>query len=65
MATHSSIIAQRIPWATVHEIAELDTTEGLFHFFLLLLVSVFFFFFMKSVNPIPYRVSSYIGKDLG
>ena len=39
MATHSSILAWRIPWmggawwATVHRVAELDTTERLhFHF---------------------------------
>ena len=39
MATHSSILAWRIPWmggarwATVHGVAELDTTEQLhFHF---------------------------------
>ena len=35
MVTHSSILAWRIPWteepggATVHEVAELDTPEGL------------------------------------
>jgi len=35
MATHSSILAWKIPWteepsgATVHEVAELDTTEQL------------------------------------
>ena len=36
MATHSSILARRIPWtergawwATVHEVAELDRTEQL------------------------------------
>ena len=37
MATHSSILAWRIPWteepwwATIHEIAELDTTEATQH----------------------------------
>ena len=29
MATHSGILAWRIPWwATVHRVAELDTTEA-------------------------------------
>ena len=29
MATHSSILAWRIPWATVHGVAESNTTEQL------------------------------------
>ena len=31
MATHSGILAWRIPWISVHGVKELDTTEQLMH----------------------------------
>ena len=45
MATHSSILAWRIPWTeepTVHGVTELDTTEQLTHTCELSTVVVFF-----------------------
>jgi len=34
MATHSSILAWRIPWTTVHEVEKNQTTLNDFHFLL-------------------------------
>ena len=52
MATHSSILAWRIPWTTVHEVAKSRTRLSNFHFQWLVMLSfssslmtLFFFFF--------------------
>ena len=48
MATHLSIIAWKIPWATVPEVAESWTRLRDSHFFLLLLTRLFVCFYEKS-----------------
>ena len=48
MATHLSIIARKIPWATVPEVAESWTRLRDSHFFLLLLTRLFVCFYEKS-----------------
>ena len=49
-ATHSSILAWRIPWTTVHGVAKSQTQLSDFHFTLLFVLGIKVFYILKNVK---------------